>query len=830
MKALRAGSGLVVVAEPGAGKTTRVPRALLDAGLAEGGEVVVLEPRRLAVRLAARRVADELGERIGERVGYQVRFEDRTGPRTRLRFVTEGILVRQLAADPCLAGVSVVVLDELHERSLQADVALALLRRLQARERPDLRIVAMSATMEAAPVARFLGCEVLEVPGRRFEVEIEHAERPDERPLDVQVAGAVRRVVDRGLSGDVLVFLPGASEIRRAREACGSVAERAGLDLVTLHGDLSGADQDRAVRRGPRPKVILSTNIAETSVTIDGVVAVVDSGLARFARHSPWSGLSSLETGPISRASAAQRAGRAGRTRPGLCLRLYTRHDHDTRPMHDPPEVRRADLCEVVLLLRASGHDPRALEWLEAPPAAALDAAETLLERLGAIDEAGAATERGRAMLRLPLHPRLSRVLLEAAARGVPERGALLAAVIAEREFRRAARTRLEGGPAAIHAVGESDLFERMEAFDAVEIEGLSASRIRAHDLDVGAVHQVARVRDLLEHRVRAMDVGVRKALTESEESALGIAVLAGFPNRVGRRRGPRSDQVVFASGGSGRLAPVSVVREADFLVAVEAEGRRGGSATIRAASAIEPEWLLELFPERVEEQREVRFDAGTERVDAVIKLTYDGLVLDESKGGDQDGAEMSRVLAEAALAAGLGRFWDADALERLRARATFAAAHGLPLDLSAPVVEQTLRVLCEGCRSFADLRGLDLIGALRGRVAAADLARLERLAPEAVPIAGRARVPVEYPEGGGPFIASRLQDFFGMTEGPRIAGGAVPLVLHLLAPNRRPVQVTTDLAGFWERHYPALRKQLGRRYPKHAWPDDPRAASPGRR
>ncbi|HEY6006003.1 MAG TPA: helicase-related protein, partial [Anaeromyxobacter sp.] len=415
--ALRETPSLVVEAPPGAGKTTRVPRALLEAGLGGAGEIAVLEPRRLAARLAARRVAEEMGERPGETVGWQVRFEEVAGPRTRIRYVTEGLLTRRLVAEPLLPGVGAVVLDEIHERHLQGDLALALLRRLQRTARPDLKLVVMSATLDAGPIARYLGARSLRSEGRRFDVAVEYlspeeAARPDVR-LEELVSRAVKRLHREGVEGDVLAFLPGAAEIRRAREALAGFAEASGVDVLPLHGDLPPEEQDRAVRPGRRRKVILSTNVAETSVTIEGVVAVVDSGLARVASHSPWSGLPTLEVRKISRASAAQRAGRAGRTRPGRALRLYTRSDHDGRPEFDVPEVLREDMSETLLALSALGLE--GFEWLEPPPAAAMEAARTLLGRLGALDAAGSLTELGRLMLRVPAHPRQARLVAEAA-------------------------------------------------------------------------------------------------------------------------------------------------------------------------------------------------------------------------------------------------------------------------------------------------------------------------------------------------------------------------------------------------------------------------------
>jgi ATP-dependent helicase HrpB len=808
---LRERRNLVLVADPGAGKTTRVPPALLSAGLAGAGEIWVVEPRRLAARMAAARVAAEIGEPVGERVGYEVRFDRVFSDRTRIRFMTEGILSRRLVDEPEVPAATVVVLDEFHERHLSADVALALLRRLQRGPRRDLHLLVMSATLEAEPIAAFLESDALRVPGRRFEVATVYEPLPDNRPLAAKVAGAVRRAIVLGPNGDVLVFLPGAAEIRAARLACAELAEEADALLLPLHGDLPPAEQDRAVRRADRRKILLSTNVAETSVTIEGVVAVVDSGLARIARHSPWSGLPALETARVSRASAAQRAGRAGRTQPGHCLRLYTKHDHDTRPAHDTPEIRRGDLAETALMLRAAGvRDLATFGWFEAPPPAALGAADDLLVRLGAVSAEREMTPLGGELLSLPLHPRLGRLVLEARARGAPSRGCLLAALLQERDIRLASRARLGEGPMAALETGPSDLLARMDAL----AEGVG--------LDPAAVRMVARSREQIERIL-----GVRRSAERSEsEEALLIATLAAFPDRVARRRAARSPEVVFAAGGAGRLSPDSVVRDAELLVAAHAEEGREG-VLVRVASAIEPEWLAELFPERLRARRAVRFVPESERVEAVSATTYDGLVLEESRSAE-DPAEVAHVLFEAAMAAGPRAFCDVEALERYQARVAFAAAHspGLPR-LDEDALKRGLRALCEGRRSFAELREAGLLRTLEEILGAKERALVERLAPERVELPGGRRARVEYEAGNPPWIASRLQDFFGMKQGPALAGGRVPLVLHLCAPSGRPVQVTTDLAGFWDRHYPSIRRELMRRYPKHAWPEDPRTAAP---
>lgn len=821
--ALRAAPNLVLVAEPGAGKTTRLPRALLEAGFGEQGEILVLEPRRIAARMAARRVAEELKEPVGRRVGYQVRFEDVSSAQTRVRFVTEGVLTRKLVDDPGLRGVAAVLLDEFHERHLQGDLGLALLRALQRTRRPELRIAVMSATLEAEKVAGFLGCDVVNVPGRRFEVAIEHEDKPDDRPLEQRVAAAVRRCVREGLQGDVLVFLPGAGEIRRAREALEPFAKQAGIELALLHGDLPAQEQDRAVAPGARRKVILSTNVAESSLTIEGVTCVVDSGLARSAGYSPWSGLPTLTTAKVSRASATQRAGRAGRVRAGRCIRLYTRHDHDARPAHDKPEIARADLCETRLsalaIASSAGLALDAGDWLEPPPEEAWRAAESLLALLGAIDAQGRLTQLGARMLRHPLHPRLARVLIETDARGVGQSGCVLVALLAERDIAQRARARFGETRGRDLETGPSDALERLERFEAAEAGGFDHGTLRALELDAGAVRAVARVRDRL---VRSV---AREETATDGDQALLTALLAGFGDRVARRRSPGQAELVLARGGSVSQSPDSVVRDAEWLVVLDASESRGRAVAHRV-SAIEPEWLLELFPDRVLDQRELRFDPKSERVEAVHALRYDGLVLDESRAPAERDARAEAALFEAALARGPEAFCDPEALEHFERRVAYAASASpaipaLPQDARA----QALRAACAGKLSFAELREQGLLPSLRALLGPERLALLERLTPEAVSLAHGRRLPVHYEPDRPPWVQSRLQDFFGLRDGPKL--GDKPLVLHLLAPNQRAVQVTTDLAGFWQRHYPELRRQLMRRYPRHAWPEDPLTARP---
>ncbi len=863
---LQGGAALVLEAPPGAGKTTRVPRALLEAGLAGDGEIIVLEPRRLAARMAARRVAEELGERPGETVGWMVRFEDVSGPRTRIRYVTEALLTRRILAEPMLPGVAAVVLDEFHERHLQSDLALALLRRLRAGARPDLKLVAMSATLEAAPVARFLSARSLRSEGRAFPVAVEFL-TPEEAARDVRlaerVAASVRRALREAPEGHVLVFLPGAAEIRRAREALEALpgGER-GAEVVLLHGDLPPEEQDRAVRPSVRRKVILSTNVAETSVTIEGVAAVVDSGLARVASHSPWSGLPALELRKVSRASAAQRAGRAGRTRPGRCLRLYTRHDHDSRPEFDVPEIRREDLAETALVLASL--DASDLEWLEPPPQAAWGVAQQLLRRLGALDAAGHITGLGERLLRFPLHPRLARLVVAAEDAGAGAEGALLAALVGERDI----RERWDRDRRATPPTGPSDLLELASLFEEAASARFAEGKLRTLGLSPGTVQAVERARKQiarLTSRTRRAASSKKPTSTApaepsrsrdpvpvrdergqgftltpfATEQVLLVATLAAFPDRVARRRAPGSDEVVLTGGGSARLAPESVVREEPLLVAVDAEERRarGGArpgasgVVVRLASAVTQEMLLDLFPEALRYEEDVRWNAAAERVDVFERLSYEDLPLEESRAARLEPERAAAVLAEAALARGARHFAAEGALDRLLARMAVAGRYAPETGLSAPSEDDlaaALREASRGRRSFAELREADLAGVLLGRLPHTQRAALDRFAPERIALPGGRTLQVHYESGDKPpWVESRLQDFFGLASGPMLAGGRAPLVLHLLAPNQRAVQVTTDLAGFWVRHYPSLRRELMRRYPRHAWPEDPLHAMP---
>jgi ATP-dependent helicase HrpB len=777
--AVRAHSITLIEAEPGAGKTTCVPPALLDAGFKR---VAVLEPRRLAARMAARRVASELSEEVGATVGYQVRFEQQGGPETRLWFTTEGVLTGRLHKDRLLAGVDVVILDEFHERQLDADVALGLLRIAQ-QERNDLRLVLMSATLNAREASRRLGgAPVLTASGRQFPVDIRYTPH-SAAPLREQVANAVGRCLKK-VDGHVLVFLPGAAEIRHAKEATTAVASASDADVYALHGDLPPEQQDRVVAPSDRRKIVLSTNVAESSVTIEGVRAVVDSGLARVASWSPWSGLSQLRVERISQSSAIQRAGRAGRNGPGIAIRLYSEEDFRRRPFDIGPEILRADLSPLLMQLAEMGLGVDDVPWFDAPPADAVVHATELLTRLGAISTHGRITRMGRRMSSVPVHPRLSRFVCEAVRLGAGKESSRIAAALSEGRLR----------------VDETE---------------------RKHfvsDLDAILAQEPARnVRKLEQQIANSIE---RDRRGGDEPHGMEKAILHGYPDRVGRRRG---ETVLLSNGGSARLDRASAV-ETEFLCAIEIEERpEQGSALIRIACPIEPDWLLEFFPDRVHSHDQLIWNRTAERAEQAGTLLYDELVIDETVQRPYDMEAASDLVVRKALETGIERFTDKTSLDRLLGRIRFAQQHSDQVQLDDGLVQKALRQIASGCSGFAELAQASRDGAFASAVESlVPMALVDEIAPAHVNLPSGRRARIEYSDRQEPWVASRLQDFFGMRDTPRVARGAVPVVVHLLGPNQRPVQMTKDLASFWRTLYPQIRRELSRRYPKHKWPENP--------
>jgi ATP-dependent helicase HrpB len=830
LTALGEGPAAVLVAPTGAGKTTRVPLALLAAGIGGGGQIVMLEPRRIAARAAARRMAEETGATLGEEIGYQVRFDRKAGPRTKILVVTEGILVQRLQADPFLEGVGAVLFDELHERSLATDLSLAMARRVQREVRPDLKIVAMSATLDPGPIAAFLGnAPTIESRGRLFPVDILYSERPDDRPLPARIAAGVRKVLGE-TAGDVLVFLPGVGEIQRSAEALAGLAAERDLAVLQLYGDLPAERQDEVLRPlsgRTRRKIVLATNVAETSLTIDGVTAVVDSGQVRRLRFDPATGLDRLELGKISRASADQRAGRAGRQAPGICLRLWPAYENATLAERETPEIARVDLAGPALQLLAWGEtDLAAFGWFEPPSPESLAAAVQLLRLLGAFVDV--VTSLGSTMARLPVHPRLARLLIEGQRAGRVREAALLAALLAERDpFLRSPRG------AGLRRSSRSDLLDRLDALESFERRDSSDSET----LNAGAARFVLRARDQLAEMARR-ELTRDSGMKGDDEAPLLRALLAAYPDRVARRREPRSPRGVMVGGRGVRLAEESAVLEAELFLCVELDanpgGRSGGEALVRKASAVEPEWLA---ADRLRTAIDLEFDESRERVAAWKRTRYDDLVIAEAEvpaPKTPETPETERVLVQAA-ADRLGRALALDDpevagfLARVRSLAEWRPELELPRFTDGEI-RGLLPALAAGRKSFAELRRAPLLEVLQGALSYSQLEAVRREAPERLEVPSGSHVKLHYEPGKPPVLAARIQELFGLEETPLVAGGRIHVLLHLLAPNGRPQQVTHDLRSFWANTYPEVRKELQGRYPRHAWPTDPWNAKPERR
>lgn len=830
---------LVLVASPGAGKTTRVPPAVLRAGIlpADHPNLVMLQPRRVAARAAAERIGEENGWRIGVEVGYHVRFDRKIGRDTRIRVMTEGILTRQLLDDPLLDGVGCVILDEFHERSIHTDLAAALLKEVRA-ARPELIVIVMSATLDAQPVAKFLDdCPIVNVEGRTYPIEMTYS-MPSGAYLDERVAAAVNGVLDdatRDDAGDVLVFLPGVAEINRTARALSSTVARHDLLVLPLHGSLPPAEQSLALRPASRRKVILATNIAETSLTIDGVRTVIDSGLARVAGYDARRGLDRLDVRRISKASATQRAGRAGRTAPGRCIRLWTQREQNELDDFELPEIRRVDLAATLLTLHAWGRpDVRSFDWYESPDERSLAAAERLLGLLGLTDAAGKITRRGQLAATMPLHPRLGRLMGDAIHARLGEAGAMLAALMSEKDIAIS-----EGRPhervAKTH--GTSDLLVRMEMLERAERDRFGAF-LRDEGIDPDAARQVARVKDELRSLVsrnhpHPAAPGVSRE--GQDDNALLRLILSAYPDRVCRRRANDPSAGIMVGGSGVRLANESIVKTAEFFVAVDARAddrAKAGEALVRVTSAIEPEWLEAMFPQSIVREKQLIFDEAKGRVVGRATVRYLDLLLHEN-----DHAPVNADEAGAAIAAHLrpqAATWFAqdEAAAALLARVALLRKHmpehpWPPFD--DPSLGDVLAAACEGKRSIDEVRRQGPASILESQLHYPLDRLLEQHAPTTIEVPSGSRMKVDY-SGPSPVLTVRLQELFGWTDTPRVAGGRVPVVLYLLGPNYRPVQVTQDLKSFWATTYFQVRKDLKARYPKHAWPEDPLTTTPQRK
>jgi ATP-dependent helicase HrpB len=790
----------VLVAPPGAGKTTRVPLALLDAPWAKGKKIIVLEPRRIAARASAERMAKSLGERAGETVGYRVRFGSKISRATRIEVVTEGIFSRQILDDPEMSGVAAVLFDEFHERSLDADLGLALARDAQTGLREDLRILVMSATLDGARVAKLLGdAPVVASEGRAFPVETRYLGRKADAPLERQMADAIATALGAD-PGSVLAFLPGAAEIRRTQNFLGERVHDASVEIVPLFGALDAAVQDRAIAPAPKGsrKVVLATSIAETSLTIEGVRIVVDSGLARVPRYEPDIGLTRLETVRASRAAVDQRRGRAGRTEPGVCYRLWDEPQTASLAAYTQPEILSADLSSLVLDLAQWGvSDPAGLAFLDPPPAPALKEANNLLHELGALDDDGRITEEGKSLRALALPPRLARMIVDSHRLGAGEEAAEIAAVLTERGL---------GGDSA-------DLDARLDQFR----RDRSPRALSARSLAQRWAAQVA----------------ASNSSQGEQDVSSGVMLAFAFPDRVARNRGNGS--FVLANGRGAAVEQTSSLARAPYIAVAELTGTAAQGRILLAAPITQEEIELR-FADQIENTEEISFDRGALALRGRRKRTLHAITLSEAPMALSPSAETAKVFADGLISAGLDKLPWSKSLKQWRDRVMFlrkAEGESWP-DLSdnalAVTRENWLMPALFDKVSLKDFSAGDLSDTLMTLLPWELRVRLEREAPTHFEAPTGTMLAIDYEAEQGPTIAVRLQELFGLNTHPSIAKGAVPLVLELLSPAQRPVQVTRDLPGFWRGSYAAVRSDLRGRYPRHPWPEDPASALPTRR
>jgi len=822
--ALERGRNAVLAAPAGAGKSTVVPLALLEQPWASGKRLVMLEPRRLAARAVAVRMAATLGESAGDTVGYRMRLETRVGKRTRIEVVTEGVFTRMLQSDPALEGVAAVLFDEFHERNLNADVGLALALDAQRHVAPELRLLAMSATLDGAKVAAILGnAPVIASTGRAFPVEVQHVGKglpslpgPGIEPVDAVAARTVQHAL-REASGDLLLFLPGAGEIRRTQARLLETDLGGGVDVLPLYGELAAAEQDAALApaRAGRRKCVLATNIAETSLTIDGVRIVVDLGLERRSVFDPVSGMSRLETQRISRASAEQRAGRAGRTAPGVCYRLWGASAERTLAAYAPAEILNADLAPLALDLAVWGTAAESLSWLDAPPAATLASARDLLRRLGALDEHDRVTAHGRAMHGLGAHPRLAHMLLAAREQHAGAGAAELSALLSERDL-------LRGASRA--GARDSDVRSRIDA--------LRRGHGGEHAIDRGALERVRRA-----ERAFLKDAGASGGRAADSPLTPGLLLAFAYPDRIAKRRPGGDARYQLANGRGVSFAEPESIARADFVVAVDLDDR-GRDARILLAAPLDLADLLEHFEPQLVRADEVVWDARTEAVVARRTVRFGELVLEEKPLRDIPPGAAAAAMAEGLRSLGSEALaWD-DATRDFAARSEFVRALGRGdvgdwPDLSEAALLRDfhwLEPFLEGVTRRSQLDRVPLAAALRSLLTREQQRKLDELAPTHVVLPTGTRAPIDYLDDNAPCASMRMQEVFGLAATPRIAGGAVPLTFKLLSPAHRALQVTRDLASFWRNAYADVRKDMRGRYPRHYWPENPLEAEPTKR
>lgn len=817
---LQSGSAAVLVAPPGAGKTTRVPLALLDEPWLAGRRILLLEPRRLAARSVARYMAASLGEPVGERVGYRVHLESRVGPRTRIEVITEGILIRMLQADPALEGIGLLIFDEFHERSLQADLGLALSLQSQGLLRTDLRILVMSATLEAEPAAALLGgAPVLRSEGRSYPVETHYLQSPPPRAIEPVVARTVLNAL-RSHPGDLLVFLPGAAEIRRVEGLLQEAGLPAGVFVVPLHGSLSAEAQDRAIRPAPagQRRVVLASAVAETSLTVEGVGVVIDSGLMRVPRFSPRTGMSRLETMPVSRASADQRRGRAGRLGPGVCYRLWTeQQDRHLLPQR-APEILEADLLPLALELAAWGAAPDELSWLDPPPRAAMAQARDLLTLLGALDDGGSITPHGRRMAALGVHPRLGHMLLKAAEMGLAPLACDLAALLGERDLLRSAG---EAG---------ADLRTRLRLLrgeGGMPVDEGALRRVRA---------EAAALRSALSAVCAGAGVGPGTGVSSgagvspgAAEDAAGLLLAFAYPDRIAQARG--GGRFRMQNGRGAFLPPDQPLALAPWLVAAELADQ-GAESRIFLGAEVDLSDLQAHFGGQFRLERQAWWDGAAGLVRARQQERFGALLVRESAGEEPDPERLQQAMLAGVREEGLTALNWTRAARQLQQRLRFM--HGLeegwPDVSDAALVASLPEWLgphLYGIRRREELQRLPVADLLLGLLTWEQRHVLDEAAPTHLQVPSGSRHPIDYSDPHCPVLAVRLQEVFGWSETPRIGRGRVPLTLHLLSPAQRPVQVTRDLASFWRGAYFEVRKELRGRYPKHYWPEDPLTAVP---